>query len=118
MPGACRPDSAGSVPATAVASGKGGVGKSTGAVNLALALTDQGCRTGLIDADLFGPDVPRMMGLRRRTETSGVTLFARPGAPGTRRETVSRHGLQRASAAFLLGEHQAPAIDGSVAQLL
>jgi ATP-binding protein involved in chromosome partitioning len=62
--------------------------------------------------------VPRMMGLRRKTETSGVTLFARPGAPGSRLETVSRHGVQLASAAFLLGENQALAVDGSVAQLL
>jgi ATP-binding protein involved in chromosome partitioning len=112
------PDSPEHVPVIAVASGKGGVGKTTVAVNLALALTDRGCRTGLIDADLYGPDVPRMMGLRRKTETSGVTLFARPGAPGSRLETVSRHGVQLASAAFLLGENQALAIDGSVAQLL
>jgi ATP-binding protein involved in chromosome partitioning len=112
------PDSPEHVPVIAVASGKGGVGKTTVAVNLALALTDRGCRTGLIDADLYGPDVPRMMGLRRKTETSGVTLFARPGAPGSRLETMSRHGVQLASAAFLLGENQALAIEGSVAQLL
>jgi MinD superfamily P-loop ATPase len=112
------PDSPEHVPVIAVASGKGGVGKTTVAVNLALALTDRGCRTGLIDADLYGPDVPRMMGLRRKTETSGVTLFARPGSPGSRLETVSRHGVQLASAAFLLGENQALAVDGSVAQLL
>ena len=74
------PDSPENVPVIAVASGKGGVGKTTVAVNLALALTARGCRTGLIDADLYGPDVPRMMGLRRKTETSAVTLFARPGA--------------------------------------
>jgi Mrp family chromosome partitioning ATPase len=112
------PDGPEHVPVIAVTSGKGGVGKTTVAVNLALALTDRGCRTGLIDADLYGPDVPRMMGLRRKTETSGVTLFARPGAPGSRFETVSRHGVQLASAAFLLGENQALAIEGSVAQLL
>jgi len=112
------PDSPEHVPVIAVASGKGGVGKTTVAVNLALALTARGCRTGLIDADLYGPDVPRMMGLRRNTETSAVTLFARPGAPGSRLETVSRHGVQLASAAFLLGENQALAVDGSVAQLL
>jgi len=112
------PDSPENVPVIAVASGKGGVGKTTVAVNLALALTARGCRTGLIDADLYGPDVPRMMGLRRNTETSAVTLFARPGAPGSRLETVSRHGVQLASAAFLLGENQALAVDGSVAQLM
>ncbi len=59
------PDRSEHVPVIAVASGKGGVGKTTVAVNLALALTAQGQRTGLIDADLYGPDVPRMMGLRR-----------------------------------------------------
>jgi Mrp family chromosome partitioning ATPase len=56
------------VPVIAVASGKGGVGKTTVAVNLALALTAQGQQVGLVDADLYGPDVPRMMGLRRRAE--------------------------------------------------
>ena len=81
------PDRSEHVPVIAVASGKGGVGKTTVAVNLALALTAQGRRTGLIDADLYGPDVPRMMGLRRRAEASSVTLFARQGAadPGCRR---------------------------------
>ena len=59
-----------------------------------------------------------MMGLRRKTETSAVTLFARPGAADSRLETVSRHGVQLASAAFLLGENQALAIDGGIAQLL
>jgi len=64
------PDSSQQVPVIAVASGKGGVGKTTVAVNLALALTARGQRAGLIDADLYGPDVPRMMGLRRRAEAS------------------------------------------------
>ena len=92
------PDSPEQVPVIAVASGKGGVGKTTVAVNLALALTARGSRTGLIDADLYGPDVPRMMGLRRKAETSAVTLFARPGAASSRLETVTRHGVQLASA--------------------
>ena len=106
------------VPVIAVASGKGGVGKTTVAVNLALALTAQGRRTGLIDADLYGPDVPRMMGLRRRAEASSVTLFARQGAADSRLQTVSQHGVQLASAAFLLGENQALAVGGGIAQLL
>jgi len=106
------------VPVIAVASGKGGVGKTTVAVNLALALTAQGYRTGLVDADLYGPDVPRMMGLRRRAEARHVTLFARPGAPDSRLQTFSQHGVQLASAAFLLGENQGLGITGGIAQLL
>jgi len=112
------PDRSEHVPVIAVASGKGGVGKTTVAVNLALALTAQGRRTGLIDADLYGPDVPRMMGLRRRAEASSVTLFARQGAADSRLQTVRHHGVQLASAAFLLGENQALAVGGSIAQLL
>jgi ATP-binding protein involved in chromosome partitioning len=94
------------------------VGKTTVAVNLALALTAQGRRAGLVDTDLYGPDVPRMMGLRRRAETSSVTLFAREGSAGSRLQAVSQHGVQLASAAFLLGENQGLAIEGGVAQLL
>jgi hypothetical protein len=111
------PDNSEKVPVIAVASGKGGVGKITVAVNLALALTAQGHRTGLIDADLYGPDVPRMMGLRRRAEASSVTLFARPGAPDSRLQTVSQHGVQLASTAFLLGENQALAFQGGIRRL-
>jgi ATP-binding protein involved in chromosome partitioning len=112
------PDSSEHVPVIAVASGKGGVGKSTVAVNLALALAAQGHRTGLVDADLYGPDVPRMMGLRRRSEASHVTLFARAGAADSRLETVRQHGIQLASAAFLLGESQGLGIHGGIAQLM
>ncbi len=112
------PGSSEHVPVIAVASGKGGVGKTTVAVNLALALAGQGQRTGLVDADLYGPDVPRMMGLRRRAEASHVTLFARPGAPDSRLQTVSQHGVQLASAALLLGENQGLGIGGGIAQLL
>jgi len=112
------PDSPEHVPVIAVASGKGGVGKTTVAVNLALALTAQGQRTGLVDADLYGPDVPRMMGLRRRADARNVTLFAREGAPGSRLQMISQHGVQLASAAFLLGENQGLGIGGGIAQLL
>jgi ATP-binding protein involved in chromosome partitioning len=109
---------AGQAPIVAVASGKGGVGKTTIAVNLALALRALGRRVGLVDADLYGPDVPRMLGLRRRQDASSVTLFAARGLQGSRLEVVERHGVQVASAAFLLGENQALGVQAGLAQLL
>jgi ATP-binding protein involved in chromosome partitioning len=106
------------VPILAVASGKGGVGKTTTAVNLALALSAEGLNVGLIDADLYGPDVPRMLGLRRRAEATSITVFGRPGSPGARLEPVRQHGLQVVSGAFLLGENQALSVEASIAKLL
>jgi len=111
-------DDAGAVPVVAVASGKGGVGKTTVAVNLALALSAAGRRVGLVDADLYGPDVPRMMGLRRQAAASSVTLYAKPGIPGARVEAVSRHGIQLASAGFLIGENQALGVQAVLAQAI
>jgi ATP-binding protein involved in chromosome partitioning len=106
------------VPVIAVASGKGGVGKTTVAVNLALALRAHGQGVGLVDADLYGPDVPRMLGLRRKRDASSLTLFAARGQAGSRLEVVDRYGLQLASAAFLLGENQGLGIQGGIAQLM
>lgn len=109
---------AGAMPVVAVASGKGGVGKTTVAVNLALALSAAGRRVGLVDADLYGPDVPRMMGLRRQAAASSVTLYARPGIRGSGLEAVSRHGIQLASAGFLIGENQALSVEAGLAQAI
>ncbi len=106
------------VPVIAVASGKGGVGKTTVAVNLALALAASGLRPGLVDADLYGPDVPRMLGLRRRAETRQLTVFGAQGTAKSRLQAIERHGLQVASAAFLMGEAQGLGVDAGIAQLL
>lgn len=109
---------AGAVPIVAVASGKGGVGKTTVAVNLALALSAAGRRVGLVDADLYGPDIPRMMGLRRQAAASSVTVYARAGVGGKRLEAVSRYGVQLASAGFLIGEDQALGLHAGLAQAI
>jgi ATP-binding protein involved in chromosome partitioning len=106
------------VPVLAVASGKGGVGKTTVAINLALALQARGLTVGLVDADLYGPDAAHMLGLRRRSETRAITLFAPRGQAGSRLEVTRQHGLQLASAAFLMGESQGLGLHAGVAQLL
>jgi ATP-binding protein involved in chromosome partitioning len=106
------------VPVLAVASGKGGVGKTTVAVNLALGLHALGLTVGLVDADLYGPDAAHMLGLRRRSMTRSITLFAARGQADSRLEVARQHGLQLASAAFLMGESQGLGVHAEVAQLL
>ncbi|MBL8378319.1 MAG: iron-sulfur cluster carrier protein ApbC [Burkholderiales bacterium] len=76
----------------AVASGKGGVGKSTTAVNLALALAAEGARAGVLDADIYGPSQPQMLGITGRPESrDGKTL-----------EPMEGHGLQASSIGFMI----------------
>ncbi|HQN10617.1 MAG TPA: Mrp/NBP35 family ATP-binding protein, partial [Quisquiliibacterium sp.] len=76
----------------AVASGKGGVGKSTTAVNLALALASEGASVGILDADIYGPSQPMMLGIKGRPETrDGKTL-----------EPMEGHGLQASSIGFMI----------------
>jgi ATP-binding protein involved in chromosome partitioning len=81
----------------AVASGKGGVGKSTMAVNLALALAAEGATVGLLDADIYGPSQPMMMGVDKRPETSdGKTM-----------EPLENYGVQVMSIGFLVNPDDA-----------
>jgi ATP-binding protein involved in chromosome partitioning len=79
----------------AVASGKGGVGKTTTSVNLALALAETGARVGLMDGDIYGPNVPLMMGLKSRPEVQGVAGKIIP---------VTSYGVKLISIGFFLGE--------------
>jgi ATP-binding protein involved in chromosome partitioning len=87
----------------AIASGKGGVGKSTVALNLALALRADSTSVGILDADLYGPDIPLMVNLKRESTLRRWDLW-RGGE--VRLDPVERYGLQLMSVGFLLGERQ------------
>jgi ATP-binding protein involved in chromosome partitioning len=100
----------------AVASGKGGVGKSTISVNLALALAEQGRRVGLLDADLYGPDVPVMVGLTRTAPLRAWDLARAPGFRKVSLDPVERFGIKLMSVGFLLGERQALAVPEALLQ--
>jgi len=100
----------------AVSSGKGGVGKSTVAVNLAVALAQSGRRVGVLDADIYGPNIPTMFGERRRPSVVGDR-----GAEKI--ETLEAHGVRLMSLGFLLDPDQAaimrgPMIAGILKQFL
>jgi len=82
----------------AISSGKGGVGKSTVSVNLAVALARQGLRVGLMDADVYGPNIPMMMGVN-----------SPPPVVGDRIQTLNAHGVKLMSLGFLI-ERDQPAI--------
>ncbi len=84
----------------AVASGKGGVGKSTVAVNLALALASEGARVGLLDADIYGPSIPTMLGAQG----------AQPTAVEKRIQPIPRYGIQLMSLGFLVPDVESPMV--------
>ncbi|MFY8092040.1 MAG: iron-sulfur cluster carrier protein ApbC [Niveispirillum sp.] len=97
----------------AVASGKGGVGKSTTAVNLAMGMAANGLRIGLLDADIYGPSLPRMLGLSGKPETTDGKVL-RPHV---------RHGVKVMSMGFLVAEEtpmiwRGPMVMGAIQQML
>jgi len=91
----------------AVSSGKGGVGKSTVSVNLAIALAQAGSTVGLLDADLYGPDVALMVGITRRRPAKSVTVWHNPAAGGGPIDPLERFGVKIMSTQFLIAEDQA-----------
>jgi len=100
----------------AVGSGKGGVGKSTVSLNLALALAERGKAVGLLDADLYGPNIPLMVGLTRK-EWMGDWTLARKGRQQAI-HPVERYGLKIMSAGFLLGEDQPMVLEALMVRAL
>jgi ATP-binding protein involved in chromosome partitioning len=97
----------------AVASGKGGVGKSTTAVNLALALAAEGAQVGILDADIYGPSQPMMLGITGRPDSLEENTI----------EPMEEHGLQASSIGFLIEEDapmvwRGPMVTSALEQLL
>ncbi len=97
----------------AVASGKGGVGKSTTAVNLALGLRDLGLKVGILDADIYGPSLPKLLAIKEKPQTIG----------GTRLKPIERYGLTVMSIGFLIDEEtpmiwRGPMVMSAITQML
>jgi ATP-binding protein involved in chromosome partitioning len=97
----------------AVASGKGGVGKSTTAVNLALGLRDLGLKVGILDADIYGPSMPKLLAIREKPQTVG----------GNRLKPIERYGMPVMSIGFLIEEEtpmiwRGPMVMSALTQML
>ncbi|MDX2243381.1 MAG: Mrp/NBP35 family ATP-binding protein [Leptolyngbyaceae cyanobacterium bins.302] len=101
----------------AISSGKGGVGKSTVAVNVAVALAQAGAKVGLIDADIYGPNTPTMLGLE------GANVAVQQGDQGEVLEPAFNHGVKLVSMGFLIDKDQpviwrGPMLNGVIRQFL
>ncbi|MBW4508691.1 MAG: Mrp/NBP35 family ATP-binding protein [Scytonematopsis contorta HA4267-MV1] len=101
----------------AISSGKGGVGKSTIAVNVAVALAQSGAKVGLLDADIYGPNDPTMLGL------SEAQVMVSKGEKGDILEPVFNYGVKLVSMGFLIGKDQpviwrGPMLNGIIRQFL
>jgi ATP-binding protein involved in chromosome partitioning len=97
----------------AVASGKGGVGKSTTAVNLALGLVANGVSTGLLDADIYGPSMPRMLGVKEKPES----------VDGNQLKPIEKYGLRTMSIGYIVNEDtpmiwRGPMVSSALEQML
>lgn len=97
-----------------VGSGKGGVGKSTVSVNLAVALGKRGARVGLLDGDAYGPSIPMMLGVRKKAASKGseavLPLAERKDIPPELKiKPLLRYGIKIMSVGFFIGEEQAVA---------
>ena len=101
----------------AISSGKGGVGKSTVAVNVAVALAQSGAKVGLLDADIYGPNAPTMLGLEQ------AQIAVRQGENGEILEPAFNHGVKLVSMGFLIDRDQpviwrGPMLNGVIRQFL
>jgi ATP-binding protein involved in chromosome partitioning len=113
QPGGQQPAVPGVEAIIAVASGKGGVGKSTTAVNLALGLRDLGLKVGVLDADIYGPSIPKLLAIRGKPQTIG----------GTRLRPMDGYGLKVMSIGFLIEEEtpmiwRGPMVMSALTQML
>ena len=102
----------------AVASGKGGVGKSTVSLNVARALAERGGAVGLLDADVYGPDIPLMVGLKQTRDLKTWLLGRNPQFGRMELDPVERLGIKIMSVGFLLAEGQALTMPAAIVEFV